>query len=106
MVLRSSWRSASSSRPLSLRRLGNPPRTPPPCWVGRSNSDSPLTPTAGGRPTAQEGRVRRPEGGVAGAPRRASSGDRSAAQVVLAPAPAQGAEPGVRAGPARGGGGA
>lgn len=32
-------RSASSSRPLSLRRLGNPPRTPPPCWVRISDSD-------------------------------------------------------------------
>lgn len=32
-------RSASSSRPLSLRLLGKPPRTPPPCWVRLSDSD-------------------------------------------------------------------
>ncbi|KAK2094588.1 hypothetical protein P7K49_028326, partial [Saguinus oedipus] len=30
---------SSSSRPLSLRRPGNPPRTPPPCWVGKNYTD-------------------------------------------------------------------
>lgn len=110
--LLSAERSASSSRPLSRRRLGKPPQTPPPCWAGISDSDSEATELAAGRPAALGGaRRRRKAGGArAGGGRGASSGERAGgAQVAAAPAPpprppppgSGGAEPGEGAGAAR-----
>lgn len=57
--LLSAWRKAASSRPLSLSRLGKPPRAPPPCWVGISDSVSQQTATAGGPTRPPKGRARR-----------------------------------------------